>query len=138
MTRRDNWPALLDAFLAERQARAFCWRSNNCALFAADWVRELTGYDLAEPLRPKVRGSLSAMRIVRQVGGLLFLVNRSCAAAGWPDIPAGLARRGDLVLTATDSGPAVGVSLGHSAAFAGPSGISFKRPADLIHAWQIA
>ncbi len=138
MTRRDNWPALLDAFLAERRERAFCWRAHNCALFAADWVRELTGVDLAERFRPKVEGPLSALRIVRQAGGLTVLVDEACTARGWPSVPAAYARRGDLVLTPTEHGPAVGISLGHSSAFAGPSGLTFQSPAHLFRAWQIA
>ena len=138
MTRRDNWPAILDAFLAERQARPFSWSANNCALFAADWVRELTGWDPAAELRPKIHGPLSAMRIVRQAGGVTVLVDEACAAQGWPSVPVTYARRGDLVVTVTDNGPAVGISVGHGGVFVGPQGLTFKSRASLWRAWQIA
>lgn len=137
MARRDNWPAILDAFIAERIDRPFSWASHNCALFAADWVKEATGIDPAAELRPRIFGPLSAMRILRDAGGLTILVDEACTRHGWPTVPVAHANRGDLVLTLTDSGPAVGVSLGHCAAFPGLHGLTFKTRAQLWRAWQI-
>lgn len=138
MARRDNWPAILEAFLNERRTRPFSWVDQNCALFAADWVKELTGIDPAAEFRSRILGPLSAMRIVRQAGGITVLVDDACSAHGWPSVPLFFARRGDLVLTETDHGPAVGISLGHSAAFAGSSGLTFQSKALLWRAWQIS
>ena len=53
--RVEAWPEHLIAFLSERRGRPFAWGSNDCCLFAADWIRTATGYDPAA----KVRGTYS-------------------------------------------------------------------------------
>lgn len=51
MTRVEDWPERLAAFIEQRRKMPFAWGSNDCALFAADAVCAITGVDLGEPFR---------------------------------------------------------------------------------------
>lgn len=138
ITRRENWPALLNDYVAERVTRPFDWRDNNCALFAADWVALMTGVDLAVEYRERITGPLAACRMMRQGGGIPAIVDRVTSRWGWtPTVPA-LLRRGDVCLSATPHGPAVGIMLGSIAAFAGPIGITFRPIPAIFRGWRIA
>ena len=46
MTTTDK-AALLARFIEERRRMPFTWGSNDCCLFAADWVLAATGRDIA-------------------------------------------------------------------------------------------
>ena len=51
LTRREDWPMRLSAFLTERAAMPFIWGQNDCMMLAADAVLALTDTDLAADLR---------------------------------------------------------------------------------------
>lgn len=138
MTRCDNWPGKLDLFIEEKRAQPFHWERNNCAFFAADWVALLTGVDLASSYREQVTSVRSAVKLMRNGGGLLDLATAPLARWNCPQVPVAYARRGDLVTTETKHGPAFGVFLGHCGAFAGPAGLTFVPCDQLTQAWRIA
>ena len=126
MKRHDNWPALLAGFIEERRAMPFAWGSNDCCLFAADWVRRACGVDIAEQFRGKYFSAIGAHRFVAEAGGVENLIER----AGASRLPAMMARRGDLVSMDNGDGVALGVCLGHLSAFVGKNGLLFYSHAN--------
>lgn len=62
--------ALLDQFLAERQAQPFAWGVQDCCTFAADWVLRCKGRDPIEPWRGRVNAR-AALRTLQSEGGML-------------------------------------------------------------------
>lgn len=67
MRRRDGWPALLAAFLAERQDMPFAWGGNDCVTFSVAWVARLTGRTLIAVDWSDARGALQALE---RAGGM--------------------------------------------------------------------
>jgi hypothetical protein len=137
-TRCNYWPEKLDLFIQEKRDQAFDWGTNNCAFFAADWVTILVGLDLAAEYRDKITSPLAAYRAVEAAGEVDAIAAEQLAAAGFPEIPLIYARRGDVVTTHTRHGPAMGVLLGHCAAFAGTECLEFIPTTQLLRAWKIA
>lgn len=99
--RPDDWPERLAAFLESRGPEPFVWGSNDCALFAADWVLTLTGADPLGPLRGAWTDEASARDLMASLGGL-DAAARSVLGEPLPTVL--LARRGDVMLTPTDTG----------------------------------
>lgn len=100
MTRVDNWPELLDAFLRERRSRAFEWGVHDCALFAADWVLACTGNDPAADFRGTYQTAKGAVRALKRygTGALISTWDQRVET----DIAVLRAQRGDVV--ALDTG----------------------------------
>lgn len=138
MTRCNNWPEKLDLFIEEKRRQAFDWRSNNCAFFAADWLAILVGVDLAEKFRGKVTSPRSALDVIQAGGEVDAIAAQELERIGASEVAVALARRGDIVTTETRHGPAMGVWLGHCAAFAGPEGVQFIRAEEIRRAWRVA
>lgn len=91
LTRRHDWPEALAGFIEARRRMPFHWGSNDCALFAADGVLEITGVDLAAEWRG-YKTERGALNRIRKAGGMRGF------AAELPMRHPGLARRGDIVL----------------------------------------
>lgn len=95
LRRQPGWETALTDFLKAAAARPFSWGEHDCLLFAADWVRRMTGVDCAAPHRGKYKTARGAAGVLRRMG--------VADAADVPDmfaprheVPA-LARRGDIV-----------------------------------------
>lgn len=86
----------LQAFLASRRDMRFAWEKNDCCMFAADWIRALTGRDPAEGFRGRYRTEIGAWRVLRSegIGSLAELADRFLERL--PDDQR--ARRGDVIL----------------------------------------
>lgn len=126
MRRHDNWPTLLVAFIEERRHAPFAWGSNDCCLFAADWIRRATGNDIAQKFRGEYDSALGAQRFVVEGGGVEELI----ANAGAKRLPISFAQRGDLVSMDNGDGVALGVCVGHLSAFVGKNGLQFFNHAN--------
>lgn len=138
MARCSNWPAELVRFVTEHEHKPFSWTRNNCALFACNWVKRLTGKDPAKGLRGKCRSAASVARIVAAEGGLLALASKRCAAHGWSPVPYKLAQRGDVVLAQLPTvGLTLGICCGQRAAFPGKAGVVWQPMSTALVAWRI-
>jgi hypothetical protein len=120
-TRCNNWPDLLTAYIERKRHEAFAWGSNDCCLFAADWVQIATGHDIAAQWRGQYASALSAHRALNRGGGIERLVDE----AGGMKIATALARRGDLVAQDGGDGVALGICVGSVAAFLARDGLQF-------------
>lgn len=115
MTRPENWPSLLAAFVDAYSRTPFEWGVNDCCLFAADWVRALHGRDVAEAFRGRYATKIGASRLVHKAGGVKALIDATLASSGFSQVDPRLAGRGDIVF----STEAAGVCLGPRILFAG-------------------
>jgi hypothetical protein len=70
IARRDNWPDLLSVYIEEKRSEPFAWGSNDCCLFAADWVQIATGHDIAAQWRGSYTTALGARRALDEGGGI--------------------------------------------------------------------
>lgn len=91
--RFENWPELLDAYVQQHREAAHAWGTHDCALFASGAVLAITGEDPFAEYRGRYSNEAQAEVLLDEAGGFEALCTR---LLGEP-VPAGLARRGDLV-----------------------------------------
>jgi len=137
MSRCSNWPTELARFIAERRERPFDWATNNCCFFACDWLRILTGRDLAADFRSQVSSALDAKRLLAAGGGLDAMAASVFAANGWSECEPQFAQRGDIVEVQTETGPALGICVGSYSVFAGEAGLERRETNLALRAWRI-
>lgn len=97
LRRRPGWQGDLGVYLQQCEARAFAWGEFDCALFAADWVLRLTGFDAAAEYRGRYRTAGGAARRLKAVTGG-GLAEAATQALGEQLASPAMARRGDVVL----------------------------------------
>lgn len=135
MTRIPHWEEHLAAAIADARARPFAWGRHDCATWAFDLRRDLTGgEDVAAQWRGRYSTALGAQRVMRKLGWSdLEAMGRDLL--GTPLATPLLAQRGDLVLGGED--PAFGVCAGARAAFVTPDGLGFLPLAACSLAWRV-
>lgn len=136
MTRREDWPLRLNARLEAARDREFVWGEHDCALFAADVARDLTGVDHAAAFRGQYATAAGAARALRKHGrGTLRATAGAMLGA---EIEPLKAQRGDLLLwVQSERGETLGVCVGAQGAFAGPKGLVFIPVKDCVTAWRV-
>lgn len=76
--------ALLDNWIAARQAARFVWGESDCAMFVADWTAALTGRDPAAAYRGRYDSEATARRTGGEGAALARRFDRAFRAAGFP------------------------------------------------------
>jgi len=119
LKRQKHWETrAYHHFLIARAKTPFAWGVNDCALFAADGIRAITGVDIASDFRGKYTDEASALALIKTVCGGASVADAAvyCAKkhnfAEWVDkktkTPQPLfARRGDLVVFTAATGALV-------------------------------
>jgi hypothetical protein len=130
-----GWGSLLAARLEAVRDVPFVWGRHDCATWAFDLRRDLTGgEDVAALWRGRYTTPLGARRIMRRLGWQdLEAMGRDLL--GDPLATPLLAQRGDLVLGGED--PAFGVCAGARAAFVTPDGLGFLPLSSCSLAWRV-
>ena len=129
--RWSDWPELLAQFLVERTPMPFVWGVNDCATFAADWVRLTTG---AELLDVRHDSALSAMRAMQEEGGLAAAVT---ARLGEPYEHPQMAGRGDIAIAEMDGEECLVVVDGLHIAGPGEHGLVLNDRSMIKTAWRV-
>jgi hypothetical protein len=130
LTRPDDWPERLAAFLAARHV-PFAWGSQDCVSLAADWVMAL---GLDDPIAP-FRGytdARSAVLAIRAAGGI-----SSYWATALPETPIGMARRGDLGVIHIGRREATVIVTGGELVGAGAQGLVTLPRSRLVRAFEV-
>jgi hypothetical protein len=103
----EGWELRLSAILMNRRTQLFQWGVNDCALWPADVVLELSGIDPATPFRGTYNDEAGAAAIIAEYGSMENLFT-SClgfeTSDNWKR-----AKRGDIVLMELEGGVTGGV-----------------------------
>ena len=127
--RREDWPARLVDFLARDWQ--FAWGRSDCALWAAAWVQEATGQDLAQGMRLTYFSENAALRRLARLGcrDVADLADRFLPKRGFH-----FAGRGDIVL---HPHAALGVCSGLRSHFLTPRGMTDLPTSQCTRAWAV-
>ena len=87
--------SLLIAYAAEAGARPFRPGRHDCALFAAGWVKQVTGQDFARGWRSTYRSLKRGQQLLEDAG---FADHVALAAAHLPEIAPAFAQVGDIAV----------------------------------------
>jgi hypothetical protein len=133
-TRIPHWEQVFAAAIIEARRRPFAWGSHDCATWAFDLRRDLTGGpDHAALWRGRYRTPGGCKRVLRRLGwGSLEEGGR--ALLGAPMETVLLARRGDLALGGDPE--AFGVCIGARVAFVAPQGLVTLPLSSCRLAWR--
>jgi hypothetical protein len=137
LTRFEDWPLRLTAFVEGATHTPFAWGRHDCCLFAADAVAAITGVDPASELRGRYHNPNSAARLSVRRGGFEKMVADLAARHGMAALRPLQAQRGDVMLVDTEAGPALGVCLGGKIACAAPLGLSWLPLTAARRAWRV-
>lgn len=121
-------------FLATGAKTPFVWGSEDCCLFACDWVLSQRAVDPARRYRGSYRTERGAYRVIRRAGGFLAMVEAEMAAAGLMETSDPLP--GDVGVVETEQREALAICSRVGWVAKAPRGIvaaSFK----LIKAWTV-
>ena len=133
-TRVPHWEQVLAKALSQARARPFIWGQHDCATWAFDLHRDLTGgADHAALWRGRYSTPIGCGRVLRKLGWKT-LEEGGRALLGAPLADPRLAQRGDLVLGGDPE--AFGVVTGGKAAFVAPEGLVRVPLATCRLAWR--
>lgn len=130
----EGWEKLLSAAIEDARGKPFVWGQHDCAIWALDVRRLLTGGPDVVTWRGRYKTLIGSQRAMRKMGWR-SLENGARALIGAPLQGVLFAQRGDLVLSGGD--PALGVCLGAQAAFVGLDGLQFVSLSDCRLAWRV-
>lgn len=135
MPRIDHWELRLHAALEAARTTPFAWGRHDCATWAFDLARDLSGgADHAALWRGRYRTAGGCAKTLRTLGWT-SLEEGGRALLGEPLDDPRLAQRGDLVLGGTPE--AFGVVIGARAAFVAPEGLVTLPLGSCRLAWSI-
>lgn len=132
--RKSNWPSALHNFIDSRRDKPHKWGYNDCALFVADAVLEITGDDYAADFRGKYRSAKGSIKALKDRG---FSDVSQVPESLFERIPVEKSMKGDVVSITIDNHVSLGICVGHMAAFTGPEGISFLSMSKIEKAWRV-
>jgi hypothetical protein len=130
--RIEGWEAALAAEIERARAIPFQWGIHDCAIWAFDVRRALTGEDAAKAWRGRYGTALGAYRELRRMGWASH-VDGATAIMGAALATPLLAQRGDIVL----SGDAFGICLGAQAVFLATAGLIYLQTSECQVAWRV-
>ncbi len=131
-----DWPEKLFVVIKTASQRKFEWGKNDCALFACDCAKAVTGVDYAEKFRGEYNTRKTAMTALKTLEGVDDLPALADKYLG-ERISLKHAQRGDVVLLTINSMKALGVITGTHATFLAPKGIQTILVSDCTCAWKV-
>ena len=129
--RLPDWQLRLEAFIGSRWLMPFAWGTNDCAIFAADAVLAVCGYDPAEGLRGH-RTAQDAQVIAEEQGGVVALARARLGARIGPL----LAAAGDVGMVHMPVGPTLVVCAGGHFVGPGERGVVYVATDTVRLAWR--
>lgn len=130
----EGWEGRLSDAVEKVRQRPFEWGAHDCATWAFDVRRALTGGPDVVSWRGRYTTAIGSHRIMRKLGWR-SMEEGGRALLGEPLHAVLMAQRGDLVLSQGD--PAFGVCIGSHVAFVAPDGLQFVPLGDCSMAWRV-
>jgi hypothetical protein len=132
--RLENWEALLSEYLASMQDAEFVWGQNDCAMFACNGARAITGVDPIPHYRGKYSTAMGSAKALKRYGAGTLEASLDLL---FPVVAASHAGRGDLVFY----NKAVGICYGATGLFIGeenelPGIVSIPR-SFFVKGWSV-
>jgi hypothetical protein len=141
MERRENWEDFLSDFICKRKDSAFKYGENDCCLFVADAVENITGVDIAEEFRGKYTSKVEAYRLlIKYSGGAVEETFKELSKNyGFHEISTKYAGRGDIALVRGEMGDAVGIvdMTGERVAIPARKGLIYFPMEEIIKSWRV-
>jgi len=130
----EGWEQRLSDAIEEARKLQFVWGHHDCATWAFDVRRALTGGPDVATWRGRYKTPIGSHRIMRKLGWN-SLEDLGRELLGEPLVGVLMAQRGDLVLSQGD--PAFGVCIGAQVAFVAPDGLTFLPLSECALAWRV-
>jgi hypothetical protein len=143
LKRQKHWSTrTYHDFLMESARIPFAWGKHDCALFAADGIRTITGVDIAANFRGKYSDEAGAMAAIKEIAGGSTVADAAAWCAQkyslmeWPK-PL-FAQRGDLVIFQAPTGNLVSglVHLSGQLVAVGEKGLYLFPVSRILRAWH--
>lgn len=139
--RKYGWELALDNFIKSRLNTPFAWGYQDCALFACDCIKAMTGDDPAAWFRGRYDSEKAAYAALKEFagGGLLETAITITQALGYPSQKTSFAQRGDIALAGTQYGQTLGIVAldGLHVWMADVKGLSQIPLKDAVHSWRV-
>lgn len=129
--RVPGWELALVEEIDRARGLSFGWGRHDCATWAFDVRRRLTGIDTAAAWRGRYSTAAGSVRVMRRLGWLT-LPAMGCALLGDPIQPL-CAQRGDIVIC----DGAFGVCAGSEAVFLAEAGLTGRPMGNATMAWRV-
>ncbi len=134
LVRVEDWPTALSVETNALSDRPHEWGVNDCAIFAADAIRAMTGTDLMKSIRGRYKTAIGAARVIKNDGfdGLAEYVDSLL-----PEISLSQAKRGDLILCYGPEGDFLAIRERSFAVGPGHRGAEQVDPRQFLKAWRV-
>lgn len=134
LLRRPGWRSALIATIEGYRRRPFAWGTTDCALFAADGVKAMTGEDLAAGFRGRYTTAEEARALLASLG---MADVAALAASVLPEVSPAKARMGDVVALTSEGEWSLGLCNGATSCVLTPKGIGFLPLSAARRAWSV-
>jgi hypothetical protein len=128
--RINTWEAALADYIAAKRHEPFEYGVNDCCLFAAGAVLEVTGEDPMVEFRGKYDSLKGSLKVIKDIGAGTL---EATLDGKFPEVAIGLAQRGDLAFF----DGSVGVVMGGFAYFASDDGLERVPRALWDKCWSV-
>jgi hypothetical protein len=144
LTRKQNWPEVLNAYVTSTLGQPFQWGLLDCCIFPANCVQAMTDVDLAADWLGKysTRDEMMAYANTKGLNGVPEIIEYIAAQFNIPETKPKLAKRGDILLFESNLGPTLGIMLDARIAAMGLRGPKLLSPGNIYtdpksRAWRI-
>lgn len=115
--------------------RPFEYGQMDCSMWAASWVQQQTGVDLATDWRGQYSTEAEYRRLLLAEGGIVRVVARAMKRLGAKRIPPADAHPGDIGIIVTEKGPALAIR--EQTAWLAKTGDQISTTPHASFAWRI-
>ncbi|MBP3955385.1 hypothetical protein J8F10_08840 [Gemmata sp. G18] len=130
--RIEGWEGLLNEHIEQARHVEFEWGMNDCALWAADWVKKANGNDFASAWRGLYSSEAELEQLMAERE--LELPADIADDVGLPQMHVGFAQRGDIVQHPQGC---LGICNGMHSYFLMERGVTRLRTKDCVKAWRV-
>lgn len=122
---------ILADYISRSKNTPFVWGENDCVLWVASFVREITGIDHASEIRDSYKSKRAAAKLLKDAGGLDAILSQRFDARQ----SIKLASRTDIILHSNQK--SIGICSGQLSYFLGEGGVVSVPTLSCAKAWKV-